>query len=186
MPDATITIKLDPEAEALIAKLKAIPTEGLIAMAKALDQQNHLTVGHAFRKYLSFPKDGPTTPIGLRAISNRLRGSYAPAPAVISGQRIESAIGSNVSYAAVHEFGFDGEVGVRAHTRRLFRNTSSTGRRLKKKVQTGVTQVGEHTMHMHMPARAPIQHAIADRKASYGEALGRALIATLKPTAGQK
>ncbi len=177
---ARINIELTEEARATIKAIGSLPVEGMQAMARAMDRENQLTISHMMRKYLSFPRSQPPVPMGLRVISNRLRSSYYPTPTIISGARLESAIGSNVSYAPVHEFGFDGEQAVRAHTRRVFRHTSSTGRRLKKRVDTGnVVQVKDFVRNMHIPARAPVQRSIEDRQERYGQALSDAVITTL-------
>jgi len=102
---APITIKLRPEDEQLLRDLKNWPAQLPKRIARALDRQNDATVSYTQRTYLSFPKHGPTVLNGLRVISNRLRGSLRSSKAVIDATKITSAIGSNVKYAAVHEFG---------------------------------------------------------------------------------
>src|SRR4051812_17109033 len=100
-------IKIEDNAAAILAQVKAFPEAMAQSIARALDEQNELTVGHIQETKLS--KRGPTT---LGVIHNRLRLSVHRALAVVKGNTIDSAIGSNVVYAGVHEFGFDGEVQV--------------------------------------------------------------------------
>jgi hypothetical protein len=98
-------IELTEEAKALLAGVQKLPAEIPSAIARALDRENQLTVAHIQKAYLSFPKSGPVSEIGLRVQSNRLRAAAAAFPAVVSGTRVESAIGDSVKYAALHEFG---------------------------------------------------------------------------------
>ena len=138
--------------------------------------QNNLTVAHADRYYLNFPKQEPPVPIGLRKISGRLQGSVRASEPVIIGDRVESAIGSNVVYAAVHEFGYQGPQEVPAHTRAVkSRNVYRIGERAdlrKSKLSaTGVALVKAFTREVNIPARAPIQSAIEDRADDYGKAI---------------
>jgi phage gpG-like protein len=75
-----------------------------------------VTVGVIQRKYLSGPR-GPAT---LQNISGRLRNSIVSKVDMDStpgAEKIKGMIGSNVTYAAFHEFGFVGTERVRAHTR---------------------------------------------------------------------
>ena len=105
-------ITLSPEADRIRRQLS--DRAGVnIALCRAMDVENARTVGHIQKDYLS--ERGPMT---LGVISNRLRGSIRASLAYSQGDAIQSGIGSNVVYAAAHEFGFDGEVPVKEHTRR--------------------------------------------------------------------
>ncbi len=94
-----INIELSQEAKATIAAMDHLPPAALAGMVKAMDYENALTVSHIQQAYLSFPKHGPTVPIGLRIQTNRLRGSIRASKSGIEGQTVVSAIGSNVEYA---------------------------------------------------------------------------------------
>jgi phage virion morphogenesis protein len=67
--------------------------------------------------------------------------------------------GSNRSYAAVHQFGFDGQVQVSAHTRVV---RQIFGRPLDKPI---TQNVGSHSRHMVMPARPYLGISAEDRTA---------------------
>ena len=101
----SIQIKLSPASQRWLADLPQFAPRALAAAATAMDAQNQLSIGAITTERLSFPKEGPTVAIGLRVITNTLRKSIRATPAVVAGNAIVSAIGSNVRYAAIHEFG---------------------------------------------------------------------------------
>ena len=101
----TVQIGFTPAAQAALNRLDKLTPNVLNGVARGMDEANQVTIGVIQKDFLSFPKSGPTTPDGLRVITNRLRGSIRASKAVISGDTVQSAIGSNVKYAALHEFG---------------------------------------------------------------------------------
>jgi phage gpG-like protein len=122
-------------------------------------------------------------------VTNRLRGSIRASKAVVTSGGIHSALGTNVGYAGVHEFGFEGKVTVKAHTRRIYEYAQGTatqavldprtGRisrtKAPKRKTTGVIQVRTHTRNVKMPARAFIRRTIEARSGAYSVAIGTAL-----------
>ena len=115
-------------------------------------------------------------------IGSQYASSLVFQKATVSGNSVTSAIGDSVKYAAVHEFGFDGEVGVRAFTRKDHRkDVRSKGGKGKTVIASGITRVGEHSRHMHLPARAPVQRGINDRLTEYGEAISEAATIAASP-----
>ncbi len=169
---AQTKIELTPEAQACLRAVERLPESALIEIAKAMNLQNNLTVRHIDIDYLSFPKDQPPVDIGLRAVSGRLRGSLRASPAEVSGQSVVSGIGSNVKYAAIHEFGGR----TAPHEIR-----PKAGAALK--FQIGERTVFAKVVHhpgSEIPARAPIQHGIEDRLDSYSKAVSDAIINALK------
>lgn len=172
-------IRLQPEALKLIWHFREAPMRVLEVVRQVMDEQNQFTVGHIQRKYMSFPKQGPSTLEGLRVQTNRLRASLRAAAAQIAGTAVVSGIGSNVKYAGVHETGFQGEVQVPAHDRRR----PTTGKKSKsgEPAATGPIQVKAHTRTVNLPARRYISRGIEDRLPLYGKRLSEAIIQTLKP-----
>lgn len=67
----------------------------------------------SMREFLSGPR-----PAKLDVISGRLRNSVA-IDVKASDKGVVGRIGSNVKYAKFHEFGFEGSVNVRSHTRHI-------------------------------------------------------------------
>lgn len=199
----SIQIQLAPAAVALLRTSGTWPVRVLEALRKSTDLQNELTVGHIQAARLSGKGPFPVDEGRLGVVTNRLRSSLRPAKAVVNGTQIESSLGSNVRYAGAHEFGFDGAVTVRAHTRTnpradLVSFRGQQGRRdafggalltpagkTRKgvvPVASAVVSVRQHTAQRHVPARAPIRHGIEDRAADYGQAYSAAIIAALRPT----
>lgn len=85
--------------------------------------------------------------------SGRLRNSIH----VKSTTRSSVIISTPVKYAAVHNFGFEGTVKVRAHSRRVFgraKVSNIKSRRTRSvKFTAGSHQVKKHTREMDMPQR---------------------------------
>jgi phage gpG-like protein len=178
---------------------KIADVDGMLgAMMAAKDNENQLTVAHIVRNYASFPQDEPTTMDGLRTISGRLRANYRASAPKLEGNNIVSAIGNNVEYAAIHEFGGQ----TRPHdivarnakalafspgTGKFFVATdfaaashSLRGNARKAKADLFMDENGivlrkvVHHPGSDIPARQPIQRGIEDRLPQYAESLGNA------------
>ena len=184
---ARVNITLSPESKAYIESLEKMPADMPRVIARVMDKQNNLTVAYIQRTYLSFPKDGPPQLNGLRVQSNRLRGSIRASKAVITGAGISSAIGSNVKYAALHEFGGKftrtqkpGVVRLRADAGgNLLRQDISpnlavfAARRHKRVVEV---QHEGSTYTVTYPERMPVRRGINDRMGAYRDAIGTAIV----------
>lgn len=59
-------------------------------------------------------------------------------------------IGTNVKYAAIHQYGFAGSVNVKSHSRKV---KSRDVKEKKKIIAKGIGFVSSHTRRMNMPAR---------------------------------
>jgi hypothetical protein len=166
-----IKFALSDEAQQIMRDLRTAPQWMLAAIAAAMAAENDLTVSHIQEKYLSFPRDEPATELGLRVQSNRLRQSLWASDPVIRGQVVESAIGDNVTshgvnYAAVHEFGAT----IPAH------KVTAKGKALRFEIGGRVLfRKSVNIPEVTLPARAPIQHGIADRAGAYGSAISDAI-----------
>lgn len=165
------------------------------AIARAMDYENELTVGAAVRDRMSFPRTASPTPEGLRVQSGRLRRSLHRSRARIVPDGVLSAIGSNVRYFGPHEFGFDGRVQVRAHTRKTAdRVLVPGGRAVSARVaraagiltrrgtvrpgfgellEGGVVQVRAHEREQHTPARRMVQRTVLSRVPNYQASIAR-------------
>ena len=169
----SIDIKLTSNAQEIAAQVKGFPKEMAEGIVRALDYENELSVGYIQKNKLS--KRGPTT---LGVITNRLRGSIRKSEATISGNSVVSAIGSNVVYAGVHEFGFNGTVNVQGFRRKDHRGDqfAVTKRGSRRLTASGVAFVRPFQRKMRMPARAPIQTSIAERTRDYTDAISAAIL----------
>jgi len=115
VPNESKYVQISPRAYEIVRNLR--DTAGVMtAVCRVMDQQNELTVGYIQKSFLSGP--GKKDPGTLAVVTGLLRRSARPVKARVSGGIIMSGIGSNVRYAAAHEFGIDQEVQVPEHQRR--------------------------------------------------------------------
>jgi hypothetical protein len=163
-----VKIQLTPEAQKVAADFQTLPARAMLAIQRAMFQENQATVAHIRKDYLNFPRQGPTTLAGLRHRSTPGYEStlWSPQP-TIEGNVIDSAIGSpmksrGVSYPAVHEFGADFPA----------RATRSKNKSYAKKHPT--------TKAWSLPPRSPVQKGITDRLPNYTKTISAALIAAIK------
>lgn len=162
-----VKIELSAKAQAFISESGEIPRRALEYAAEAMDYENELTVAHIQRDYLSFPRTGPSTPIGCRVQTNRLRSSLRASPAVITGEVINSAIGSNMAYAAAQEFGAT----IPAH------KVTAKGGALRFKIgERVIFAKSVNIPEITLPARGFVQGGLADRAPSYTRAISDAFV----------
>lgn len=122
-------ILLSPQAQQLVARFRN--ADALVrVLARAIDKQNVLTVGQIQEKRLTGKGPFPVQEHRLGERSHLYRKSIRHAPAAISGTTIESGIGANVKYAAVHEFGGRIDIPPRRSTLR-FKTVKVKGRKEK-------------------------------------------------------
>lgn len=181
-----MNILLTSSAQAILAGLNAAPRRILQSVATALDTQNELTVSHIKEKRLSGKGPFPASEGKLGVKTNRLRNSLRRSRAVITGNRVDSAIGTNVEYAGPHEFGavitrkpFSGVVRLRTNADgSLLRNARNGARfaslRHKRAKEVAFSSQG---YSITMPARRPIGRGIEDKQADYGQRLSDAIVA---------
>lgn len=164
-------IEISGDLQAQIPRLKD-PVGHSRAIAREMDYQNQLTVARIQAGHLS----GPTTDSSLSVRTNRLRSSANASAAVMSGASVVSTIGSNVVYAAIHEFGGVIQRTVKAGAVNL--RTNKQGNLLRRgnlatfagrnhKLFKTVKFEGGKSYTITIPARAPFGHGIADRLPEY-------------------
>ena len=171
---SSFDIQITSDAAAAAAQLKAFPEKMVAGIVRALDYLNEITVGYIQATKLSLR--GPKT---LGVISNRLRDSIRRTNAILTADGIESGIGSNVAYAGIHEFGFDGDEQVKSHKRRMiaFDRYEKKGSHFEQ-TQWGIKgTVRAFTRHMRMPARAYIRTSLQERSAEYTAEISSAILA---------
>lgn len=168
-----VFIEVDPRLQPLLDRMQ--DSAALVrAGARAMDQENQITVGLIQRDRLNFPRTGPTSPIGCRVITGRLRGSLRASRTTISGDSLVSSIGSNVRYAAALEEGFEGEVQVGAHARKQFSMQRVFGRR--KKLRGADSQVRAHTRRVSILARHFVRDTLAAQLPHYRDNIAAAML----------
>jgi phage gpG-like protein len=188
----SIQITLTPQAQKIAANLQALPSAALTVIAAAMTKEDVFTVAHIQKERLTGQGPFPVEEHKLGVRTNRLRGSLVSTPARIEGDLVISSIGSNVKYAALHEFG--GRIRIPSRTTTVRHRTDSRGalvRQLgnpnlaifakakhKRARETAVT-IPAH--EIEMPERAPVRTGIADRAANYSKSISAAIIAAIKP-----
>jgi phage gpG-like protein len=115
-----VQIKISNEAEALLQRFNnsaALSRTVVQAMRVAMEGDDGLKT-HIITKHLNaqpHPSDPSNHELGR--VTSRLANSvYTTTAATATG--VESHIGSNVKYAAIHEYGFNGNVMVAGHIRK--------------------------------------------------------------------
>lgn len=177
MPE-TKPIELSPEAKRIIARLG---DAGYLmdAVRREMDTQNQFTVDAIAEKRLSGKGPFPVEQHRLGERTHRLRPSLRRTNSVVTGGAVEGSIGTNVEYAGVHEFGFEGEVTVAGHARKRFAMQTFVGvgkRNPRRKVRKADVTVGAFKRHMKVLARAPITTGVEERIPATGLAVSRAIV----------
>lgn len=200
----TMEVRIDTAEDARLAKL--LETAGrmqeraLGRLARTIWRASQEIVGDAVKGRFTGQGPFPVAQNKLGVRTGRLRRSIrATKPQLnLRTGEISVGFGSNVAYFAIHEFGFQGDVQVKGHTRRLdggqkfVRGKLSKGyaNRLKKRLRerelsgkrdarvlAGATQVRPHKRRLKVPARAPLgtQLRAITTRAAYLRALRDAL-----------
>lgn len=174
MADA-ITIQLTSNAAAVTAALQRFTPAMQSAIGKALDLENQLSI-----ESMSLNKMHGPRPQVLGAVTQDLVRSINATPAAVGDTTVDSAIGTNLVYAGVHEFGFDGNVNVSAFSRRNARRNVYAPRKdgrgnTKRIVAEGASVVRAHSRHMRMPQRSFIRSTISERTDDYSAAVSGAI-----------
>lgn len=166
-------IELTEEAKAVTRRLEGFPPVMRKAIAAAMDLQNEGSIGHIVQTKLT--SAGPQF---LNVRTGRLRRSARRNRAEVDGDTITSSIGSNVKYAGVHEYGFQGTQKVDGFVRRNPRgDVRATGPRGGRKIiARGVSFVRPHTRRVNFPERAMFRTGIEERLPKYGTAISTAIV----------
>lgn len=80
-------------------------------------------------------------------------------------------VGTNVKYAAVHEYGFHGIVSVKTHVRKLKAGSKFS----KKGAAINQTTVRAHVREVNLPERSFLRSALADKRTSFIKSMSSAV-----------
>jgi hypothetical protein len=190
----------DPRLAKILDTVSTIQVKALGRMGRGIERASLEIVGAAVRGRFSGQGPFPLSENKLGVKTGRLRRSIRSSKPVVNLRQgtITTGYGSNVNYFAIHEFGFQGDVQVKSHTRRLdggqkfVRGKLSKGyqTRLKKKLTernlagtrkpgslATTTQVRAHKRKLNVKPRAPLgtQLKHVSTRASYLRNLRNAL-----------
>jgi phage gpG-like protein len=153
--------------QAIIAHLDALPAKLRASLVRKI---SYLTL--YLENYIKTQKLSGQV---LNVVTGRLRRSIF-SRVTDTGNSVEGSVSSSgdVKYAAIHEFGFNGEERVRAHTRQI---KEAFGRAITPKT----VHVREFTREMHMPERSFIRSAFRDLKSMLQDGVREAIEEGLRP-----
>lgn len=155
-------IDLTIEAQEVLRSLQTMPERLTVAMVAAMNDENFVTVGYIQERKLK--TRGPTTlGVGTGPGGGRLWQSVHATKPVVNGTSISSSIGTNVKYAAVHEFGA-APFTIRPKNKKALR--FSVG---------GAYHYAKSVRHPGFPARRMFGSAIEEREADYRKAMSEAI-----------
>ncbi len=169
--------------EQFLANLRDAPNN----VRRSLLKEMNRIVTYLVRTVKSNKLSGDPLHVRTGVLRNSIAGEVTD-----NGQLIEGTVGTNVSYAAVHEYGFQGTVWVPEYTRRSayvrLKNLETirvklNSRRKGKIIGTGV--VNAHAMKMNMPERSFLRSTLNEELPTIREsleiAIAEGLQASLKP-----
>jgi len=188
----TLKIELTPQAQKLVASMQTLPGRVMDAIRLGMDQANQIALGKIKSEHLTGQGPFPVEEHKLGRITGRLRGSvYASGAQQTSGSQVDSAIGSNVIYAAIHEFG--GVIHHPARQAKVRHKTDARGNLVKQLsnekllvfAKAGAKRARETTVEIPahdttMPERAPIRTGIAESAPAYTRNISRQILAAWK------
>src|SRR4051812_41637647 len=105
-----IQMEFSPAAKSYIASLERFPAELKLALKRGLDRAVPQVASRVQAQRLTGQGPFPVEEHMLGVRSGQLRQSVRFTSAAISGDTVSASIGSPLRYAAVHEFGFEGDV----------------------------------------------------------------------------
>lgn len=152
-------------------RLRNAPAAVPQAIAREMDKQNQLTIGHIIQARMTGKGPFPAAQGRMGVRTARMRRSLRASKAVVRGGMVSSAIGSNLVYMGVHEFGGQTQPHlIKARNRKSLR-FSIGGRTI---LAGAVKHPGSK-----FPARQPIYRGITDRVGEIGRALSAAAVQAL-------
>jgi phage gpG-like protein len=147
---------IDVKAEVTGATAVAGRLEGAEARILAMLARTVTRLGIELQRHV---KADYLTGQALHVRSGRLRRGVNE-KTVVGGTLVTATVGDNVSYARVHELGFQGSEEVKAHVR---------------KTAHGVAQVRAFTRQANIPARPFLAPALADMREKILSKIGAAV-----------
>lgn len=159
-------LRLRTDALGVVRSMQGQEARFLGAVAKAMDLQNQLTIGYIQRNKLT-----AANPPYLNVRTGRLRGSVNASRATVRGSRVEAAVGTNVVYAGVHEFGFVGTVQVKQFQRITPLSKFDPSK------SSGVQTVRAHARRVNFKARRMFEHGVEETAQDYADKISDALVA---------
>lgn len=162
---------VEMKAEALLARMTGGPDRLHTALRREVDRLS--------LRVQSSVKDDKLTGQALHVRSGTLRRSINR-KVEETPSSIIATVGTNVAYAHAHEYGFDGQETVRAHTRRSVRQLA-VKRRDRAGKSEGTIEVREFTRHVHIPERSFLRSTLREYTHEIQQSLRAAALEAIRP-----
>lgn len=134
--------------------------EGVVTKLSEVAQRANEVIRRAIKReaihLAAYVKEFKLTDQVLHVRTGRLRRSITTRFVDVGSTGLRAFVGTNVKYAAIHEFGFTDSVTVKAHTVKSFTRMQTTafGKPIEpRQVNVRAHVVREHSAKMNMPAR---------------------------------
>lgn len=167
------SIKVTPNLESAIQALK--PEVAVQAISRGISRGAQIVAGKIMQSRLTGKGPFPVAAHRLGVVTGRLRQSLRATAAKVEGNDITASIGSNVSYAKTHEFGFSGPAQIKAHQRTI---KQAFGKPL---ASAKTVKVKAHKRKVTMPERSPIQTGIKENLPVIEKEITREIIRGMTP-----
>lgn len=141
--------------------------------ADTLPRRMGVTVAKLTMKLAARVKSQKLTGQVLNVRTGRLRRSITPRVTGMGSSRVEGVVGTNVSYARKHEYGFTGTASVRAHLRMV-------KKAFGKSISPTQVQVRAHSRNVVYPEKSFLRSALKDMKPEILQALSSAVLEDFK------
>jgi phage gpG-like protein len=182
-------IKLSPQAEKIVSAYGTLPHRLIDAMRRAMDESNQLAIANIKAAHLTGKGPFPIEEHRLGRVTGRLRGSVSATETRETGNgRLQSAIGSNVVYAAIHEFG--GAIHHSAREMTVRHKLEKDGTLAKQSTNANLlvfaknsakhfreTKAQAKAYDQTMPERAPFRAGIQETAPKYTSLVSAAIVA---------
>jgi hypothetical protein len=166
-----VTFAKPPQGSGDPAAMAAAVAAPSARMAKALTLGMQKLAFRAQKERFTGQGPFPVAQKRLGVVSGRLRRDIHAETVTQTATGYRGRIGSNVEYFGAHEAGFEGDVSVRAHTRKPHTIAKRNLSRLEQSVRA-------HSRRVKIPARRPLRTAIEEHAT---EILGAEIRKAVKP-----
>lgn len=143
-------------------------------MTPALHNELHTSIGQLVLRMQTIVRAGKLTGQVLKVRTGRLRRNM-DAEVRTSGHTVQGRVFTNVEYAPIHEYGYQGAVGVRGHLRQM---KTAFGKRLK---QPRAVFVRPHARQVNLPARSFLRSTLREMRGEITQQLEEAVQRGLRP-----
>lgn len=179
-----ITVRLVGDS-ALLVRYGTIPKRVEGALRQAIEDLS-ITLQRTVKQKLSGEVLNTVTGNLRSSINRQIYGE---------GAALSASVGTNVIYAAMHEYGFTGDETVRAHIRRnreqmsratktytnkfgtISKHVAQTGKYGR---STGAVAVGSFTRHMVMPERSFLRSSLQEMAPTIRKTITKAIMAEVR------